>query len=161
MLKFGGSLIVVEEMTRARQFYEGLLGQAVVFDFGENVSYEGFSLHNRAHFQSLLAEESGRPVIPQAHWGELFFEADDLEPIYQRLSEAGVAFIHPIIEQPWAQRVLRVYDPDGHIVEIGERMDAVILRLKGEGLPVQQISEKTGMPADYIESVLEAGTASD
>ncbi len=154
MLKFIGPLIVVEDMPLARRFYEQLLEQKVQFDFGENVSFEGnLALHLRPHFQRLLGE-TPPPVVRKAQNGELYFETDDLERFQQRLQQADVEFIHPIQEQPWAQRVMRVYDPDGHIVEIAETMPAVAQRLHGQGLPVDRICEKTGLPRDYIEDAL-------
>ena len=154
MLKFDAPLIVVNDMARSRYFYEELLGQKVKFDFGPNVPFEGFSIHLKSHFQSLLGDAAQFPVTQKAHWGELYFETDDLEPIYQRLNEAGVACIHPISEQPWGQRVMRFYDPDGHIVEIGETMPAVVWRFYEQGFSIDMISEKSGMPHEFIESVI-------
>jgi catechol 2,3-dioxygenase-like lactoylglutathione lyase family enzyme len=154
MLKFDAPLIVVEEMARSRHFYEHLLGQKVKFDFGPNVPFEGFSIHLKEHFQSLLGTAAQYPVTQKAHWGELYFETDELEPIYQRLNEAGVEFIHPVREQPWGQRVMRFYDPDGHVVEIGETMEAVVWRFHEHGLSIQLISEKSGMPREFIERVI-------
>ena len=85
MLKFDGPLIVVNDMARSRHFYEQLLGQKVKFDFGPNVPFEGFSIHLKSHFQSLLGDVTQFPVTQKANWGELYFETDDLEPDYQRL----------------------------------------------------------------------------
>jgi hypothetical protein len=117
------------------------------------VPFEGFSIHLKSHFQSLLGDVDAYPVTQRAHWGELYFETEDLQPIYQRLNDAGVAFIHPICEQPWGQRVMRFYDPDGHIIEIGETMEAVVWRFHERGLSTEIISEKSGMPRGFIESV--------
>ncbi len=117
MLKFVGPLIVVEDIAAARHFYEDCLGQKVVYDFGENVQFEGnFSIHRKAHYQSLLGDEKGYPITPRSNAGELYFETDDLEAALERLKQAGVEFIHEIREEPWGQRVMRLYDPDGHIV---------------------------------------------
>jgi catechol 2,3-dioxygenase-like lactoylglutathione lyase family enzyme len=142
MLKFDAPLIVVSDIARSRHFYEKLLGQKVKFDFGPNVPFEGFSIHLKSHFQSLLGDAAQFPVIQKAHWGKLYFETDELEPIYQRLNIVGVEFIHPICEQPWGQRVMRLYDPDGHIVEIGETMESVVWRFYEQGFSIDRISEK-------------------
>jgi catechol 2,3-dioxygenase-like lactoylglutathione lyase family enzyme len=154
MLKFDAPLIVVSDMARSRYFYEQLLGQKVKFDFGPNVPFEGFSLHLKAHFQSLLGDAEQYPVTPKAHWGELYFETDELDHFYQRLKEASVEFIHPICEQPWGQRVMRFYDPDGHIIEIGETMQAVVWQFYQQGFSMDAISEKSGMPREFIEVVI-------
>ena len=147
MLKFNTPLIVVNDMARSRRFYEQLLGQKVKFDFGPNVPFEGFSIHLKSHFQSLLGDVAQFPVTQKAHWGELYFETDELEPIFQRLNEADVEFIHPICEQPWGQHVTRFYDPDGHIIEIGETMEAVVWRFYEQGHSIDNISEKSSMHA--------------
>jgi catechol 2,3-dioxygenase-like lactoylglutathione lyase family enzyme len=158
MLKFVSPLIVVEEMARARHFYEHLLGQKVKFDFGPNVTFQGdFAIHLRSHFQSLLGEESQYPVARKAHWGELYFETEELEPVYQRVCEAGIEFIHAICEQPWGQRVMRLYDPDGHIVEIGETMEAVVRRFHTQGFSVDRIMEKSAMPREFVEHAIREG----
>jgi catechol 2,3-dioxygenase-like lactoylglutathione lyase family enzyme len=160
MLKFDARLIVVNDMTRSRHFYEQLLGQKVKFDFGPNVPFEGFSIHLKSHFQSLLGDVAQFPVMQKAHWGELYFETDELEPIYQRLHTADVEFIHSICEQPWGQRVMRLYDPDGHVVEIGETMEGVVWRFYEQGLSREVISTKTSMPHKFIEVVIREHTES-
>jgi uncharacterized membrane protein (UPF0127 family) len=33
-----------------------------------------------------------------------------------------VKFIHELREQPWKQKIIRIYDPDNNILEIGEPM---------------------------------------
>ncbi len=156
MLKFDAPLIVVEDMARARHFYEQLLGQKVKYDFGDDVAFEGdFTIHRKSHFQTLLGEAARYPVTQRAHNGELYFEAEDLELIFRRLKEAKVEFIHPIHEQPWGQRAMRLYDPDGHVVEIGESMEATVWRFHRLGLSIDWISEKSSMPREFVEQAIQ------
>ncbi len=49
----------------------------------------------------------------------LYFESDDLDAAFA-LVASKAPIIHPIKIQDWGGRVFRIYDPDGHIVEIGE-----------------------------------------
>jgi uncharacterized glyoxalase superfamily protein PhnB len=152
MLKFVSPLIVVEDMARSRQFYEQLLEQKVKFDFGVDVAFEGdFTLHLKSHFQSLLGDASKYPITSKAHNGELYFDSDEIESTYQRLQAAGVEFIEAIQEQPWGQRAMRLYDPDGHILEIGEPMETTVQRFHRQGWSIERITEKTGMPREFIE----------
>jgi catechol 2,3-dioxygenase-like lactoylglutathione lyase family enzyme len=156
MLKYMGPLCVVEDIAVSRHFYEVLLGQKVKYDFGVNITFEGdFSVHLKSHYQSLLDDATRHPVMKKVHNFELTFETDEIEAIYHRAYEAGVEFLHDIREQPWAQRVIRLYDPDGHIVEIGEQMETVVLRLNKQGLSIDRIREKTGMPREFIECVIQ------
>jgi catechol 2,3-dioxygenase-like lactoylglutathione lyase family enzyme len=155
MLKFGGSLIVVDDIVASRNFYEQILGQRVKFDFGENVAFEGdFSIHLKSHFQSFLGDMTQYPVAKKAHNGELYFDTDEIESVYQRLKQANVEFIHVIREQPWGQGVMRLYDPDGYIVEIGEFMETVIWRFHKQGLSIDSICEKSSMPREFVELVI-------
>lgn len=157
MLKFVCSLIVVDEIAPSRHFYANLLGQKVKFDFGENVTFEGdFAIHQKAHYQRLLGEPSQYPVTKRSHNGELYFETDEIDPVRQRLQQADVEFIHELRKQPWGQRVMRLYDPDGHIVEIGETMEAVVWRFYQQGLTIEQISAKSSMPREFVEHVVQA-----
>lgn len=157
MLKFICALLVVEDISIARHFYEQLLGQKVKADFGENVTFEGdFAIHLKSHYQQLLSETGQYPVLRKAHNAELYFETDEIETLNQRLQQAGLDFIHPLREQPWGQRVFRLYDPDGHIVEVGETMDAVICRFHAQGLSIDLICEKTFMPRELVMQALRA-----
>ncbi len=156
MLKFISPLIAVEDMTRSRQFYEQLLEQKVKFDFGVDVAFEGgLTIHLKSHFQSLLGDAARYPITLKSHNGELYFDADDIETVYRRLQAAGVEFIEGIQEQPWGQRTMRLYDPDGHILEIGEPMETTVRRFSGQGWSVERIAEKTGMPHEFIEGAIE------
>lgn len=154
MLKYQGVLIVVNDMAVSRRFYEECLGQKVLFDFGVDVAFEGgLTIHQKDHFQELLGGERFAVVI-KSHAGELYFESAEIETFEQRLKETGVEFIHPIREQPWAQRVMRIYDPDGHVIEIGESMEAAVLRLYQQGSSLESICQRTGMPRSFVEGAI-------
>ena len=154
MPKYVAALIVVADMARARRFYEELLGQAVEYDFGANVSFAGgFSLHLKSHYEGLLGA-GHKAASGRLHNFELYFEAVELEALEARLTAAGVDFVHGLVAQPWQQRVLRVYDPDGHVVEVGEPMDAVVWRLLGEGLEPAEDSRRSSMPLEFVEAVI-------
>jgi predicted enzyme related to lactoylglutathione lyase len=155
MLKFIAPLIVVDDLARSRNFYEQVLGQKVKFDFGEDVQFEsGFSIHLKPHFQNLLGGADSYPVTRKANCGELYFETDEIEAVEHRLTAAGAEFIHPVREQPWGERVFRVYDPDGHILEIGESLEAAARRFHRDGQSVEWIMEKIGMPRDFVEGAV-------
>ena len=151
-IEFVSSLIFVQDIARSRQFYEGLLSQQVLMDHGPNVAFAGgFAIHQADHAFEVLF---GCPAPSRERWGndngELYFECAELEAVQARLSAAGVELVHGLREQPWAQRVLRVRDPDGHIVEIGEPMPLVIRRLLDQGLSPEQTAERCSMPLEIV-----------
>jgi len=150
-MKYVCALVTVEDISVARSFYECVLGQKVINDYGENVAFEGgFAIHKKAHFEKLI----DKSVTQGSNGFELYFEEDDLAPVERRLIGNGTEFIHRIIEQPWRQRVMRFYDPDGNIVEIGESMEFLANRLCREGLTVSEISRITYIEPERVNAML-------
>jgi len=150
-IKFVCPLITVTDMKRSRNFYENMLGQKVVTDFGENVSYGGFAIHSRPHFKMLIDNKE------VAHGGnnfELYFEYDDVEQICEKLKAEKVEFVHELREQPWKQLVVRFYDPDKNIIEIGESIEHLIVRLHQQGHSSDAISQMTGLDKKFIEKTI-------
>lgn len=159
-IQFVSSLIFVHDIDRSRRFYEGLLGQQVLMDHGPNVAFAGgFAIHQAEHaFEVVFGSAAPKRERSGNDNGELYFEDSELERTQTRLLAAGVQFVHGLREQPWAQQVLRVRDPDGHIIEIGEPMPVVIRRLLDDGLSPEETSQRCSMPLELVMS-LAAGKA--
>jgi len=152
-VKYICSLLTVINIQKSKEFYENILNQEVELDHGENVSFKGgFALHDREHFKQLI--NSKESIISPQNCVELYFESDDLDTIQNKLETSNASFLHKIREQPWGQRVMRFYDPDGYIIEIGESMDVVIIRYFKKGMNPEQISTRTSMPMEIVEMVL-------
>ncbi|MBU2650429.1 MAG: VOC family protein [Bacteroidetes bacterium] len=151
-MKFICPLITVNDIKRSRYFYEEVLGQKVIADFGENITFQGdFAIHLKEHFQSLL---EGNEIIHGRNNFELYFEDDDPEPIVERLKAYGSHFVHELREQPWRQRVVRFHDPDGNLIEIGESMEHVSWRLYQEGIEMAEICRITYMPEEFVRKAI-------
>lgn len=143
-------LITVESIERSRKFYEEVMGQTVKYNFGENVTFQGdFAIHLKSHYQNLLG--SDHPVTKGGNDFELYFEQDNMDDLLSRLAENGVRFVHPLREQPWRQRVVRFYDPDNNVIEVGESLEYLAFRLHGEGKSTPEIASIIGLPEQFIE----------
>ncbi|MEN6462066.1 MAG: VOC family protein [Syntrophomonas sp.] len=153
-MKFICPLIVVNDIETSRNFYEKVLNQKVEYDFGENVAFAGgFAIHLKSHFSDLINVSSDR-IIQTSNNFELYFEEDDLDGLLEKISVLGsVEYIHGIKEQPWGQRVIRFYDPDGHIVEVGESMENVARRFLDQGLSIEETAQLTSMPEEFVKRV--------
>jgi catechol 2,3-dioxygenase-like lactoylglutathione lyase family enzyme len=154
-MKFICPLIVVNDMEVSRNFYEKVLNQKVEYDFGENVSFEGgFAIHLKSHFSDLLnINENG--ILQKSNNSELYFEEEDLDSFLQKLKDIdSIEYVHGLKEQPWGQRVIRFYDPDMHIIEVGEPMESVVKRLLNEGLSIEETSKRTSMPEEFVRQFL-------
>lgn len=139
-MKFVCSLIVVEDIGRSRFLYEELLGQQVKDDYSENVSFEGgFAIHQKSHFENLLDDH----VVTKSNSFELYFEADNIEEIFEKVKKHGLEFVHEIVEQSWKQRVMRFYDYDKNIIEVGESLEHVAYRLHQQGEGLEEICHIT------------------
>jgi catechol 2,3-dioxygenase-like lactoylglutathione lyase family enzyme len=159
-IQFQSSVLFVRDIQASRRFYEELLGQEVEMDFGANVGYKGgFAIWQVDSAFEMVFE---RPADAEARLGrdnfELYFESPDLEVVWARLSSQEVEVVHPLREQPWGQRAIRIFDPDGHIVEIGEPMPIVIARFLAQGMKAEAVAERTFMPLEFVQQVAESTT---
>ena len=147
-MKFICPLIVVNSIDVSRKFYEEILGQKVQFYFGENVSFESvFAIHPSTHYSKPI---DNKPISKGSNNFELYFEYDNLDELVKRLTDNHIELVHPLREQPWRQQVIRFYDPDFHIIEVGEPMENVCFRLFNEGLEIEQISTLTLLPVEFV-----------
>lgn len=149
-MKYICPLITVEEIPRARKFYEELLNQKVKYDFGENITFHGdFALQLRTHYASLLP---GYTIQGGSNSFELYFEHDAIDELAATLQAEGVLFIHEVTEQPWRQKAMRFYDPDKNIIEVGESLEFLVARLYREKMTIKEISAAVGVPESFVKT---------
>lgn len=137
-------------MEQSIRFYEEVIGDRVAMDFGENVTFEGgFALQEMKTWKSMI---HSNVVRRKSNAAELYFEEDDFDAFVEYLKEfPEIKYLHEVEEMPWGQRVVRFYDPDFHIIEVGEAMDAVIKKMLKSGMTVEQVSEKSQFPVEYVK----------
>ncbi|MDH6363051.1 putative enzyme related to lactoylglutathione lyase [Enterococcus sp. PF1-24] len=147
-MKFGGTLLIVENIEKAKKFYQDILQQTVTMDLGEHAAFEnGLSL--QANYEGIV----GQPLkkLQRANNFQLYFEVVDIEECEQRFKEnPQVTFLHNLKAYPWKQRSIRIYDVDKNIIEIAESMDSVIKNCLKQGLTVAETAEITMYPAEYV-----------
>ena len=151
-MKYTGTLIAVTDMTASKQFYHNVLGLDAAADFGANVTLTGgVVLQTLETWQSFIHTDD---VTLKNNAGELYFETEDMDALRKHLESFDVCYVHKLHEHPWGQRVIRFYDPDGHIIEAAEKLDAVIARFVAQGLSLEQTAARMGIPLDFIVSSL-------
>ena len=112
-------LLVVDDMEKSIAFYKELFGLLVVKDFDGNVILtEGLVLQDRKIWEQLIEKE----VSYGGNASELYFIESDLEGFQEKLNQSSfeINYVHPLKTHSWGQRAIRIYDPDGHMIEIGE-----------------------------------------
>lgn len=151
-MKYTSTLIAVKDMDISKQFYHNVLGLNIVADFGENVTLDGGIVLQTLDTWKLFIHTDNVTLPNNA--GELYFEEDDMDAFCNHLKSFDICFVHQLYEHRWGQRVIRFYDPDKHIIEVGEKLDAVVLRFIEQGLSPEQTALRMDIPLDFVLSCL-------
>ena len=85
---------------------------------------------------------------------EVYFEEDNFDKFADKLKKCEVEYVHPIMEHSWGQRVVRIYDPDKHIIEIGENIKVVCKRFLDNGMTPEQIAERMDVPMKFVNACM-------
>lgn len=111
-------LIVVKDVEKSRQFYHDLFGLETVLDSGGNlILTEGLVLQD----EKLWREALGREVVSGSHSCELYFEESRIEGFVEKLERLypSVRYVTPLTAYRWGKKVVRFYDLDGNLIEVG------------------------------------------
>ena len=117
-MKLKNVLIVVKDIEKARQFYRDLFGLELILDNdGNMILTEGLVLQEEKYWREFL----GREIIPENNSSELYFEEADLEGFAAKLETyyPEVRYVNRLMTHSWGQKVIRFYDPDGNLIEVG------------------------------------------
>lgn len=149
-MKFKNPLIVVSDMNVSINFYRQVLGLRVIMDLGANVTLTGgICLQALDSWQNFI---DGKPVSLGGNAGELYFEEDDFDVFVRKLEELNIEYVHPVKEHRWGQRAVRFYDPDHHIIEVGENIKSVCRRFLDSGMTEQQTAERMDVPLKFVNA---------
>ena len=90
---------------------------------------------------------------------ELCFETEDLDHFLEQLRRyPGAERLGDVVEHGWGQRVVRFYDLDGHLVEVGEDMGVVVRRFLRSGMTMEEVSDRMDVSIGDLEKLLERDT---
>ena len=154
-MKFSGPLIVVSDMKKSKLFYSEVLGLDVILDFGANVTLTGGVVLQTKDSWTGLIHKSKNEIFFGGNDSELYFEEDDFDNFILKLQQVpDICYVHPVIEHSWGQRVVRFYDPDKHIIEVGENLNKVVRKFLNKGMSIENIATKMDVSIDYVKSCL-------
>ena len=117
-MKLKNILIVVKDIEKSRKFYHDLFGIDLVLDNdGNMILTEGLVLQDEKIWRSFL----DRDIIPKSNSCELYFEEQYIESFVEKLERLypSIEYVNPIMTHSWGQRVIRFYDLDGNLIEVG------------------------------------------
>ena len=155
-LKTCSTALFVKDIETSKKFYIDLLGMLIDLDFGKNVIFKnGFAIweiqNNHIIPKSLGLDRISDPKITRF---ELYFETENLSDILKTLKNKNVKFLHQIHEEPWGQQTIRFFDPDNHLIEIGESMRQFVSRFYNQGLTIEQVSKRTSVPMEDVKRLI-------
>lgn len=117
-MKLRNILIVVEDIEKSKQFYHDLFGLDVILDNdGNMILTEGLVLQDKKIWEGFL----GKDIIPQNNSCELYFEEKNIESFVERLEKLypSIQYVNRLMTHSWGQKVVRFYDLDGNLIEVG------------------------------------------
>lgn len=114
-------LIVVNDIEKSKKFYKELFGLGVVLDQDGNVILtEGLVLQDAKIWKDFIQKD----IIWKNHATELYFEEKDMDGFVKKLEAypEPIEYVNPLMEHSWGQKVVRFYDPDRNLIEVGTPM---------------------------------------
>lgn len=122
-----GTLLVVSDVSRSRNFYRDILGAEVLREFEGAFCQLEFQ-------QTLLFLVAGggptedkpgitfaAPANPEKVAAELVLRVGDCQAAYDALKNRGASFLTPPVKQDWGGEIRCFFrDPDGHLIEVSE-----------------------------------------
>lgn len=150
---YHSTVLFVADIAIAKDFYCTVMKLEIEHDFGKNIIFLGglsiWEIGDDHAIKTDLNTEKGKTRF------ELYFETENLSETERLLNERNVSFFHGIHEEPWGQRTLRFFDPDGNLVEVGEPLHVFVSNLSARGLAYTAIHEKTGVSMETIRQILQ------
>lgn len=115
-MKLKNILIVVNDIEKSKRFYRELFGLEVVTDLGGNVIMtEGLVLQERMIWEQAIS----RTTVFGNHDAELYFEETHMDVFLDKLKQTTfeIQYVHEPTKSE-NQTVVRIYDPDMHVIEV-------------------------------------------
>lgn len=120
-MKLKNILIVVKDIEKSKQFYHNLFGLDVLLDNDGNVILtEGLVLQDEKIWKNFLEKD----ITHQSNSCELYFEEQNIEAFTQKLEQLypSIHYVNRLMTHSWGQKVIRFYDLDGNLIEVGTPM---------------------------------------
>lgn len=120
-MKLKNILIVVKDIEKSRQFYHDLFGLEMILDNdGNMILTEGLVLQDEKIWKDFLKKDR----ISENNSCELYFEESNIEAFVQKLETLypSVKYVNRLMTHSWGQKVIRFYDFDGNLIEVGTPM---------------------------------------
>jgi len=151
-MKLKNPMLIVTDIDRSVEFYKKVFGLHVITDFGANKTLTGgLALQTMETYKEFIGTDE---IAFGGNNFELYFEEDDFDKFADRLIQCDVEYVHPVKEHSWGQRAVRFYDPDKHIIEVGENIKAVCKRFLDSGMTPEQVAKRMDAPVKFVHACM-------
>jgi len=152
-MKYVCTVISVADISAARKFYEELFGLEVYQDYGRNIAFTcGLALQQDFDWLGSIPKEKG---LKKSNNAEIVFEEQDFDGFLNKLKAySDIEYLGEVIEHSWGQRVIRFYDLDEHLIEVGEDMQMVVKRFLASGMTMEEVSVKMDVSIEDLTKLL-------
>lgn len=151
-MKIKNPMLIVTDIDKSVEFYKKVLGLRVIMDFGANKTLTGgLVLQSLESWQKFIETDD---VVFGGNSSEVYFEEDNFDIFADKLKKCAVEYVHPVKEHSWGQRVVRFYDPDKHIIEVGENIKTVCKRFLDNGMTPEQVAERMDVPMKFVNACM-------
>lgn len=153
-MKLKNPMIIVTDLEKSKKFYKEVLGLRMIMDFGANITLTGgLCLQTKDSWLEFI-NASDNDITFGGNDAEIYFEEDDFDKFTERLSKLEIYYLHKVYEHRWGQRVVRFYDPDKHIIEVGENIKSVCRRFIDSGMTIEEVAERMDVPVKYVNNCM-------
>lgn len=151
-MKLKNPMLIVSDIDISVKFYNMVLGLRVTADFGENKTLTGGLVLQTADSYKGFIEN--KDISFGSNSFEIYFEEDDFDKFTDKLKLMDIDYLHTVKEHSWGQRAVRFYDPDKHIIEVGENIKAVCERFYSNGMTRAEIAKRMDVPVKFVNACL-------
>lgn len=117
-MRFKNVLIVVKDIEASKKYYQDLFGLNMILDNdGNMILTEGLVLQDEKYWKQFLDKD----IIPKNNHAELYFEEKNIEEFVEKLERLypDTEYVNRLMTHSWDQKVIRFYDLDGNLIEVG------------------------------------------
>lgn len=117
-MKLKNVLIVVNDIEKSKKFYHDLFGLEMTLDNdGNMILTEGLVLQDREIWKRFIEKD----IVSKSNSCELYFEEKDIEDFVEKLERLypDIEYVNTLMTHSWGQKVIRFYDLDGNLIEVG------------------------------------------
>ena len=145
-------MLVVTDIDKSVEFSKKVFGFHVIVDFGTNKTLTGgLTLQTVETYKDFIGKSD---ISFGGNNFEIYFEEDNFDAFADKLKKCDVEYVHPIVEHSWGQRFIRFYDPDKHIIEVGENMKIVCKRFLNSGMTPEQVAERMDVLMKFVNACM-------